>query len=111
METITLGLFHSQESAENAINELSENGIALKNISIVMSDQITAKEVCENTGAILCALIGLSLPKEDASIYESDIQSGGILLSIPTPDISETIRKILESNNASQVKSVNRASL
>lgn len=108
METITLGLFHSQESAENAINELGRNGISLKNISIVMSDQITAKVVCENTGAILCGLIGLSLPQEDASIYESNIKTGGILLSIPTPDVSETIRKILEKNNGSQIRSVNR---
>ncbi len=108
METITLGLFHSQESAENAINELSRNGISSKDISIVMRDEVTAKEVCESTGAILCRLIGLSLPENDALIYERDINSGSILLGISTTDA--TIKKILENNDASQVRSIDRVS-
>lgn len=51
MDTITLGLFYTQESAANAINELSRNGISSKDISIVMRDQGAAKEVGKTTGA------------------------------------------------------------
>lgn len=50
MDTTTLGLFHTQESAENAINELSRNGIPSQDISIIMKDQERAESVSEATG-------------------------------------------------------------
>lgn len=111
MDTITFGLFQTQESAENAINELSRNGFSSKDISIIMKDQSLAKEFAKTTGStvvdrLLEELKELGLAEEDAKIYEADIKIGHILLGIPTSD--KTVKEILHKYQASQVRSINR---
>lgn len=118
MNTITLGLFQSQESAENAINELSTNGFSSRDIFIIMQDQEIAEKVCKTTGAhvggesgsntIPVGLIGLGLPEEELRIYEKHIKNGSILLGVPINDLSDSVNQILERHQASQIRSVNR---
>lgn len=67
MNTTILALFDTQESAENAINELCRNSFLLKDISIVMKDQSITKEVAKNIGTQV---------KQDMLI---GIAAGGIL--------------------------------
>lgn len=50
MDTTTLGVFRNQIDAENTINELSRYGIASKDISIVIKDQLKATEISRTTG-------------------------------------------------------------
>lgn len=113
MNTITFGLFSTQASAENAINELSLKGFSSQDISIVMIDQEIAKEVCEVTGAhisedIFKGLVELGLGKDEVQIYETNIKTGAILLGIPTIDPADTVREILEKHQASQIRSINK---
>lgn len=113
MDTMTLGLFHTQESVENAINELSRHGFSSKEILIAMQDQGKAKKVAKTTGAyvaegLLVGLIELGLSQDEVLMYETDIKTGAILLGIPTTDISNTIRQILQKHKASQIRSVKR---
>lgn len=113
MDTITLGLFHTQESVENAINELSRHGFSSKEILIIMQDQGKAKKVAKTTGAyvaegLLAGLIELGLSQDEVLMYETDIKAGAILLGIPVSDISNTIRQILQKHQASQIRSVKR---
>ncbi|MCC6643564.1 general stress protein [Candidatus Peregrinibacteria bacterium] len=49
MKTLTLGLFHNQDNAENALHELSQNGFSSKDISIIMKDRKVAKEIVRTT--------------------------------------------------------------
>lgn len=113
MNTITFGLFSTQVTAENAINELSLKGFSTQDISILMIDKKIAKEVCEVTGAhisedIFKELMELGLSKEETRIYEKNIKTGAILLGIPTIDPADNVRLILEKHEASQIRSINR---
>lgn len=130
MDTLTLGVFHTQEYAENAIAELSLNGFSLQDIFIVMKDQGIASKVCEITGAqlangeisgsayadgvkngdLLGGLIELGLPEVEVRIYEQHLQTGAILIGVPISDQSENVRQILEKNKASQIRLINRNS-
>lgn len=113
MDTITLGLFHTQEGAETAINELSRNGFSSKDISIVMQDPGRAETVSKTTGAhveegLLGRLIALGLPDEQARMYEIDIKTGAILLGVPTFDVSNMVRQIFTKHEAKQILSVHQ---
>lgn len=58
-------------------------------------------------GGLLGALMGFGLPKEDAEQYETRINSGGILLAVPTTDRSVDIAKdILSENAASDIRAI-----
>ena len=105
---ITLALFHNQEGAENAINELSRNGFALKDIQVVMKN----KEADAHDGEDqLGKLINLGLSQEEALIYEIEIKAGAILLGVPFYSASAvTIQDILERHKASQIRLINRNS-
>ena len=65
MDTTTLALFRTQESAENAINDLSGIGIPSKDISILVKDESTGPNVAEGvalglgTGGILIGITSL----------------------------------------------------
>ena len=113
MDTITFGLFHNQESAENAISELNRNGFLIQDISITMKDQEMAKEIGKTTGAhraegLLSGLIGFGLTEEDARICEAKIEAGCVLLGIPTTSTEKTVQEILQKHQASQIRSVSR---
>lgn len=58
-------------------------------------------------GGILGALMGLGLTEDEARIYETSIQDGGILVVVPTMGSQYQIAKdILEENEASQIRTV-----
>jgi len=123
METITFGLFHTQENAENAINELSRCGFSSQDISIVMKDQAKAKEVHNTTGARVVQGIAASVVTAGAILGGvSDLLAGlgaiivpgidgAILLGIPTTETTDnTVKQILQKHRASQIQSVARDS-
>ena len=113
MDTITFGLFHNQESAENAISELSLNGFLIQDISIIMKDQGLSKQTGKTTSAhiaegLLSGLIEFGLTEEDARICQAKIEEGSVLLGIPTTSTEDTVQEILQKHKASQIRSVNR---
>lgn len=63
------------------------------------------------TGALAGGLIGalgsLGLSEEDARMYERRVREGGILLAVPVRENNQDdVRRILEENNADQIKVV-----
>ena len=71
---MTFGLFHNQESAENAINELSQRGFLPQDISIIMKNQKIEKEANKSTGIhlageLLEGLIEFGFSEEEGLIY------------------------------------------
>ena len=176
MADIILGIFSNTDTAEDAIEELKEEGYDAKDISIVMRDSDEAQTVATNTGAsvadgaasgavtggalgalagllvgigaialpgigglliggplaaalgltgaaattvsgattgalaggLVGALVGLGVPEEDATVYESRIKEGGVLLAVPIREGStREARAILEDNGADTVRSLN----
>lgn len=58
-------------------------------------------------GGILGALMGLGLPKEEAEEYEERINNGGILVAVPSSDLTfSTAQDILMQCNATDVKTI-----
>ncbi|MGH2611805.1 MAG: general stress protein, partial [Rhabdochlamydiaceae bacterium] len=51
MTKTILGLFDNRENVEEAISKLHEEGFNTKNISIVMKNQVAAKDISNDTGA------------------------------------------------------------
>jgi hypothetical protein len=61
-------------------------------------------------GGVIGALTNLGVPEEDARVYESRVNAGGILVVVPSMENTTTeARAILQDNNADQVKVVHAA--
>lgn len=58
-------------------------------------------------GGLIGALVSLGVPEEDAKVYASRIESGGILVAVPAHEGEGTdARATLEDHGADQVRSV-----
>lgn len=99
MDTTTFAIFRTQESAENAINELSEIGISSKDISIVVKDKVTAAHMAKDVvssigterilvgitsilagiGAIVIPGLGGILMAGPCAVALTDLLAGGLI--------------------------------
>lgn len=111
MDTTTFALFHTQESAENAINELSDIGISSKDISIVVKDKVTTAHmqggvasslgterilvgitsILAGIGAIVIPGVGGILMAGPCAVALTDLLAGGLIggligLGLPNED-------------------------
>lgn len=93
MADMVLGIFSSSDDVEGAIEQLKENEIDLKDMSIITG----------RSGS----LIGLGIPKEDVNAYRERIRIGAILLAVPVShDKSTELRVILDQNGAAQIRTL-----
>jgi uncharacterized membrane protein len=53
-------------------------------------------------GGLLGALVGLGVPEKEAKVYEERVNAGGILVAVPTDEVTE----ILEEHDATDVQTV-----
>ncbi len=61
-------------------------------------------------GGVIGALVNLGVPEDEARVYESRVNAGGILVVVPSMENTTTeARDILQDNNADQVKIVHSA--
>ncbi len=59
-------------------------------------------------GGVIGALTGLGLSDDEARVYESRIQDGGILVAVPARSGEEDeVRVVLEENGADQIRTLN----
>lgn len=93
MADMVLGIFGSSDDVEGAIEQLKENGIDTKDMSIITDESRS--------------LISLGVPKEDVNAYKERIKIGAILLAVPVShDKSTELRVILDQNGAAQIRTV-----
>lgn len=170
-----LGIFRDRADVEQAIDHLRDDGFRVKDISLVMKNEVEGTDLASSTGAhvaggavtgattgaviggiagllvgigaltipglgafliggplaaalgltgaaattasgavtgavaggLLGAIMGLGIPEEQARVYETQVQAGGILLAVPASEnrVDDAL-DILEEFGASEVKSV-----
>lgn len=55
-------------------------------------------------GGLIGALMGLGLSEEEATVYETTIKKGGIVVAVPTMDDGAHVSQVLDDSGATQTK-------
>jgi len=66
----------------------------------ILAATLTGAAIGAVTGGIAAALIDLGVPEDDARYYESEVQSGRILVTVKTDGRYNEAREIMEENGA-----------
>jgi hypothetical protein len=98
MTSILLGLVPDSSSAEAAVNDYVEAGVAERRISLVMQDVATARAIANDAGplkgtspdALQARLVELGVSPTDAQALAAGVRSGQALIAVPVDPVSES---------------------
>lgn len=112
---VVLGLLATGSDAESAVNNLTEEGVSERSISVVMANEADARAIADDAGPLKGAtagdleerLTGLGLSAGDAGQLSQGVQGGEALLAITASDaLQSAITETLTSYNAQHVQTV-----
>jgi len=89
-ETLVLGVFDDAASADEAVNNLTEQEFSERSMSVVMQDASVAREILSSVGPLgaetldelVPALTGFGMSDATAKGYASALETGGALLAV-----------------------------
>lgn len=124
MSHTVISAFATVDDASNAVSDLEDLGYNPKELTIMMKEQVPIageSNAAEDTavgiasgattgalaGGLIGGLMGLGLSKEDATIYETAIKEGGVVVAVPAKDGQEgQVSDILEEHHAHQTRMI-----
>lgn len=103
---VVLAVLASSDDAESLLNNLSEEGISERGISVIMCNETDARALADNRGPLadvtagnlVSGLTKLGVSAGDIETYRRVVGAGGVLLALAMPSalsaaVSETLRE------------------
>ncbi len=99
-ETTLVSLFHNQEHASKAMNDLQAAGVPTQSIQM-LSGEHSLSAAPEQS---LATLKALNLPVQDLQVLSDGLKSGGFVIIVRATDaFSGKVERIFEQQNAKQI--------
>lgn len=99
-ETTLVSLFHTQEHADKAMNELRTAGVPSQSIQ-TLSGEASRSSAPEQS---LAALKELNLPAKDLQVLSDGLKSGGTLIVVRASEsLADKVERVFEHQNAEKI--------
>jgi hypothetical protein len=113
--TIVLGLLPTAYDAESAVNNLTEQEVSQRNISVILKNEADARAIISDGGPLRGAsvadlearLTAIGVPAQEAGQFAQGVQSGQALLAISASGgAADAAKATLQSYNAQWLQEV-----
>ena len=99
-ETTLVSLFHTQEHAIKAMNDLRASGVPPASIQ-TLGGEASRSSAPEQS---LTTLKALNLPAKDLQVLSDGLKSGGTLIVVrATQALADKVERVFEHQNAEQI--------